>query len=152
MEIQTMKASSIKLNDKNPRLIKSDKFKKLVQSLKDFPEMAIVRPVVIDENNIILGGNMRYKAMIEAKWDDIPVTQVKGWTEEQKREFIIKDNVSGGEWDWDVLANEWDVPQLEAWGVDALKDWNVETEQPKLDELKEKEKIICPNCNHEFTN
>ena len=89
-----MKASSIKLNDKNPRLIKSDKFKKLVQSLKDFPEMAIVRPVVIDENNIILGGNMRYKAMIEAKWDDIPVTQVKGWTEEQKREFIIKDNES----------------------------------------------------------
>lgn len=113
-----MKSSDIKPNPKNPRIIKDDKFKKLVQSLKDFPEMAAVRPVVINEHNVILGGNMRYKAMLEAGWDDIPVTQVKGWTKEQEQEFIIKDNVSGGEWDWDVLANEWDAELLDDWGLD----------------------------------
>lgn len=113
-----MNARDIKPNSDNPRIIKDDKFKKLVQSLKDFPEMATVRPVVINEDNIILGGNMRYKAMVEAGWDDIPITQVKGWTKEQEREFIIKDNVSGGEWDWDTLANEWDTEQLDLWGLD----------------------------------
>lgn len=126
-----MKKTLIKPNPSNPRLIKDDKFKKLVQSLKDFPEMATVRPVVIDENNVILGGNMRYKAMIAAGWDDIPVTQVTGWTEDQKREFIIKDNVSGGGWDWDVLANEWDMPQLEEWGIDLPKDLQL---QPEVEE------------------
>lgn len=80
--------------------------------------MAVVRPVVINEDNVILGGNMRYKAMVEAGWDDIPVTQVKGWTKDQEKQFIIKDNVSGGEWDWDLLANEWDAEELEAWGLD----------------------------------
>ena len=84
--------------------------------------MAAVRPVVINEENVILGGNMRFKAMLEAGWKDIPVTQVKGWTPEQQREFVIKDNVSGGEWDWDVLANQYDLPTLESWGVDVPKD------------------------------
>lgn len=121
-----MKAKDIKPNPNNPRAIKDDNFRKLVQSLKDFPEMAVVRPVVINEDNMILGGNMRYKAMIEAGWDDIPVTQVKGWTKEQEREFIIKDNVSGGEWDWDVLANEWDTDQLEEWGLDLPGDFGDE--------------------------
>lgn len=134
-----MKASEIKPNPDNPRIIKDDKFHKLVQSLKDFPEMAAVRPVVINQDNIILGGNMRYKAMVEAGWDDIPVTQVKGWTKEQEREFIIKDNVSGGEWDWDVLANEWDAEKLDAWGLDTPDDWGEdkeveEDEAPEVDE------------------
>lgn len=123
-----MKISAIKPNPNNPRIIKDDKFKKLVQSLKEFPEMAAVRPVVINEDNIILGGNMRFKAMVEAGWDDIPVTQVKGWTEEQQRQFIIKDNVSGGEWDWDLLANEWDAEELDAWGLDTPDDWGEDKE------------------------
>ena len=80
--------------------------------------MAEVRPVVINEHNVILGGNMRFKAMVEAGWNDIPVTKVKGWTKEQEQEFIIKDNVSGGEWDWDQLANGWDVQDLDEWGLD----------------------------------
>lgn len=113
-----MKVSDIKLNPDNPRIIKDDKFKKLVKSMQEFPEMAEVRPVVINEHNVILGGNMRFKAMVEAGWNDIPVTKVKGWTKEQEQEFIIKDNVSGGEWDWDQLANGWDVQDLDEWGLD----------------------------------
>lgn len=133
-----MKPQDIKLNPDNPRVIKDDNFQKLVKSLKEFPEMATVRPVVIDENNVILGGNMRYKAMLEAKWADIPVTQVKGWTEEQKREFIIKDNVSGGEWDWDILANSWDVQKLEDWGVDLPKDLQqTEVEEDEAPEVSQ---------------
>lgn len=128
-----MKAKDIKPNPDNPRIIKDDKFKLLVQSLKEFPEMAVVRPVVINQDNIILGGNMRYKAMIEAGWTDIPVTQVKGWTKEQEREFIIKDNVSGGEWNWNDLANEWDFDELEQWGLDIPKDIR------DIDEIEEDE-------------
>jgi DNA modification methylase len=113
-----LKITEIKPNPNNPRLIKDDKFKRLVQSLIDFPEMAEIRPVVINKDNVILGGNMRYKAAKEAGWTDIPVIKVNEWTEEQERQFIIKDNVSGGEWDWDVLANEWDSELLEDWGLD----------------------------------
>lgn len=137
-----MKITDIKPNPQNPRIIKDDKFKKLVKSIKEFPEMATVRPIVIDENNVILGGNMRYKAMIEAGWKDVPVYQVKGWTEDQKREFIIKDNVSGGEWDWEVLANEWDQNQLEEWGLDTQKDWeNDEVVEDEAPEVSEEEPI-----------
>lgn len=118
-----LRADQIKLNPNNPRIIKDDKFKKLVQSLKDFPEMAKIRPVVLNKEHIILGGNMRYKAMQEAGWTDIPVTIVD-WSEEKQREFIIKDNVSGGEWDWDVLANEWDTELLDEWGLDTPDNWN----------------------------
>lgn len=137
-----MKPNEIKPNPNNPRIIKDDKFKKLVQSLKDFPEMATVRPVVIDDTNTILGGNMRYKAMVEAGWDDIPVTQVEGWTDKQKQEFIIKDNVAGGEWDWDVLANSWDIEELEAWGVDLPKDLaKTEVEEDEAPEVSPDESI-----------
>jgi hypothetical protein len=107
----------IKPNPNNPRLIKDDKFKKLVQSLKDFPEMAEVREVVVNKDHVILGGNMRFRAMKEAGWTDVPV-KVVDWSEDKQREFVIKDNVSGGEWDWDILANEWKVEQLEEWGLD----------------------------------
>lgn len=109
--------SEIKPNPDNPRLIKDDKFQKLVQSLKDFPEMAEVREVVINKDNMILGGNMRYKAAIEAGWKEIPV-KVVDWPEDKQREFIIKDNVAGGEWDWDIIANEWDSKLLDDWGLD----------------------------------
>ena len=112
-----LKISEIKPNPNNPRLIKDDKFKKLVKSIQEFEEMLDVRPIVVNKEHVILGGNMRYKAMIEAGIKEIPVTVVD-WSEEKQREFIIKDNVSGGEWDWDLIANEWDSDLLDDWGLD----------------------------------
>jgi DNA modification methylase len=113
-----MNINEIKPNPNNPRIIKDDKFKKLVKSIQDFPQMLELRPIVIDENNIVLGGNMRLKACIEAGLKDVPVKQAKELTEEQKKEFIVKDNVGYGEWDWDDLANNWDVEDLTEWGLD----------------------------------
>jgi hypothetical protein len=106
----------IKPNPNNPRVIKDEKFAKLVQSLKELPEMASVRPVVVNSDMIVLGGNMRLKAMKEAGWKEVPV-EIVDWDEEKQRQFIIKDNVGFGEWDWEMLANEWDAEQLEEWGV-----------------------------------
>lgn len=111
-KLKKLPISVIKVNPSNPRIIKDDKFKKLVQSLADLPEMAEVRPVVINQDNVILGGNMRFRAMQSAGWKEIPVIQVD-WSQEKQEQFIIKDNVSGGEWDWDLLANEWDTELLE---------------------------------------
>jgi DNA modification methylase len=113
-----MNINEIKPNPNNPRIIKDDKFKKLVKSIQDFPQMLELRPIVIDENNIVLGGNMRLKACIEAGLKDVPVKQAKELTEEQKKEFIIKDNVGFGEWSWDDLANNWDEELLTEWGLD----------------------------------
>jgi hypothetical protein len=115
--MRKVKPSELKPNPNNPRQIKDENFKKLVQSLKDFPEMATVRPVVVNTEMVILGGNMRFRAMKEAGWKEIPI-EVVDWTEEKQREFIIKDNVSGGEWDWDTLANEWNTEEMEAWGLE----------------------------------
>lgn len=115
MEIK--KISDVKLNPNNPRLIKDDKFKKLVQSIKDFPEMLSIRPIVVNQDMIILGGNMRFRACKEAGIKEIPVI-VTDLSEDKQREFLIKDNTSGGEWDWNVLANEWDVSELTEWGID----------------------------------
>lgn len=115
---QTVKISEIKLNPNNPRLIKDDKFKKLVKSIQDFPEMLEIRPIVVNSDMIILGGNMRFKACKEAGLKEVPIIIADNLTEEQQKEFLIKDNVSGGEWDFEVLANEWDVEQLEDWGLD----------------------------------
>jgi hypothetical protein len=113
-----VKISDVKLNPNNPRLIKDDKFKKLVQSIKDFPEMLDIRPIVVNADMVVLGGNMRLKACKEAGLKEVPIIMADNLTEEQQREFLIKDNVSGGEWDWDILANEWDVQQITDWGVD----------------------------------
>ena len=106
------------LNKDNPRIIKDDKFKKLVKSIKEFPEMLELRPIVIDEDNIILGGNMRTRACIKAGLKEVPVKIAKGLTEKQKREFIVKDNVGFGEWEWDILGNEWNTKELDSWGLD----------------------------------
>jgi DNA modification methylase len=113
-----MNINEIKPNPSNPRIIKDDKFKKLVKSIQDFPQMLELRPIVIDENNIVLGGNMRLKACIEAGLKDVPVKQAKELTEEQKKEFIIKDNVAFGEHNWEILANDWNVEDLTEWGLD----------------------------------
>lgn len=109
----------LKPNPNNPRIIKDDKFKKLVQSIKDLPEMAEVRPVVVNTDMVVLGGNMRLKAMREAGWKEVPI-EVVDWDEDKQRQFIIKDNVSGGEWDWEMLANQWDAEELSDWGLDLL--------------------------------
>lgn len=111
------KISEVKLNPNNPRLIKDDKFKKLVQSIKDFPEMLSIRPIVVNQDMIILGGNMRFRACKEAGIKEIPVI-ITDLSEEKQREFLIKDNISGGEWDWDLLANEWYNEELVEWGLD----------------------------------
>ena len=130
--MQKVKINSIKTNPKNPRLIKDDKFKKLVKSIQEFPQMLELRPIVVDENNIILGGNMRYKACIEAGLKEIYILKAEDLTEQQKDEFIVKDNVGFGEWDWDILANEWDSELLNDWGLD------VPTET-QIDNLQEEE-------------
>ena len=120
----------IKANTNNPRIIKDDKFDKLVKSIKEFPEMLEKRPIVVDENMIVLGGNMRLKACQEAGLKKIDVIIAEGWCEKQKKEFIIKDNVGYGEWDWNLLANVWDVDLLEDWGLDLPIDEQIE----KMDE------------------
>jgi DNA modification methylase len=129
---ELIKIKDIKLNPNNPRLIKDAKFKKLVQSIKDFPEMLDIRPVVVNKDMIILGGNMRYKACVEAGIKEIP-TIITDLTEAQQREFLIKDNTSGGEWDWDILANEWEAEQLEDWGLDLPLGFEVQPEAEEDD-------------------
>jgi len=118
MKAESKKIADIKFNPNNPRVIKDEKFRKLVRSIKDFPKMLELRPIVVDENNMVLGGNMRLKACIELGLKDVPTIQAKDLTEEQKKEFIIKDNVGFGEWDWDDLANNWEVEELTDWGLD----------------------------------
>jgi ParB-like chromosome segregation protein Spo0J len=116
-----MKLKDIKPNPNNPRVLRDDKFQKLKQSIKEFPKMLSLRPMVIDENNVVLGGNMRLRALQELGFNDIDEAWVKrssDLTEEEKKRFIIADNVAFGEWDWDTLANDWEVVDLEAWGLD----------------------------------
>ena len=116
-----MRLSEIHSNPDNPRIIKDDKFKKLVKSISEFPKMMELRPIIIDSDSMILGGNMRFKALQELKYKDIPDNWVKRadeLTEAEKRRFIIEDNVGFGEWDWDTLANEWNAEELAEWGLD----------------------------------
>ena len=120
-----MKLTNLKSNPNNPRIIKDEKFKKLVKSIKDFPEMMEKRPIIcvtdVDGKLYPLGGNMRLKAIQELNFKEIPdnwVMLADSWTQEQRKEFVIKDNVGFGEWDWDNLANEWDAEKLDEWGLD----------------------------------
>jgi hypothetical protein len=135
--MQIVKIQEVKLNPNNPRLIKDDKFKKLVQSIKDFPEMLNIRPIVVNQDMIILGGNMRYKACKEAGLKEIAIIKTD-LSEEKQREFLIKDNTSGGEWDWEVLENEWDSEQLEEWGLDIS---NFEVNEDKHESLTNPKKL-----------
>ena len=108
----------IKQNPNNPRLIKDEKFAKLVKSIQDFPEMLELRPIVVNDDMIVLGGNMRLKACKEAGLKEVPIIKASSLTPEQQKEFIIKDNVGFGEWDWEMIANEWDAEQVADWGLD----------------------------------
>jgi phosphoribosylformylglycinamidine (FGAM) synthase PurS component len=119
-----VKLSKIKSNPSNPRVIKDEKFEKLVNSIKEFPKMMELRPMVVDENYIVQGGNMRLKALTQLGYKEIPDTWVKkvnDLTDDEKKQFVIKDNIGYGEWDWDILANEWDSQKLEEWGLDIWK-------------------------------
>jgi hypothetical protein len=118
--IEVVSVSQIQGNTKNPRYIKEKEFKELVASVRNFPKMMEARPIIVDENGIILGGNMRYKAALELGYKEVHIVRITDATEEQKREFIIKDNVSKGEWDWDMLANEWDSADLSEWGLEVV--------------------------------
>lgn len=113
-----VKIGEIKANPNNPRIIKDDKFKKLVKSIQEFPQMLQLRPIVVNDDMVVLGGNMRLKACKEAGLKEVPIIKASDLTEDQQRQFIIKDNVGFGEWDWDMLANEWDEHELNEWGLD----------------------------------
>jgi ParB-like chromosome segregation protein Spo0J len=117
MNSTEVQLSEIKSNPNNPRIIKDDKFHKLVESIKSFPKMLEIRPIVVNKDMVVLGGNMRLRACKEAGLKKVPVIFADDLTEDQQREFIIKDNVGFGEWDWAMLANEWDYKELDDWGL-----------------------------------
>ena len=131
MKVKVVKRSSIKLNPDNPRVIKDYKFKKLIKSVESLPQMLEMRPIIVDENMMILGGNMRYQACVHAGIVEVPIIQYTREEHEKTKtpesyeqtckEIVIKDNSSFGEWDWDVLANEWNVDSLKEWGLDIPK-------------------------------
>ena len=118
MNIEWFKTKDIHANENKPRILKDDKFKKLVKSIKDFPEMLEIRPIVVNNEMMVLGGNMRLRAIQEIGLKEVPVIKAENLTEEQQREFLIKDNVGFGEWDWDALANDWNPEELNQWGLD----------------------------------
>lgn len=138
-----MKTSELKLNDKNPRKISKDKLEKLKQSIKDFEIMMAARPIVIDSNNIILGGNMRFTALKALGYKEIPdnwVYKMEDLTDKQKKEFIIKDNVGFGEWDWDILKFDFDEADLINWGLEFPVD--MIEEQQDITDYSDKNKEI----------
>jgi hypothetical protein len=146
-----MKLSKIKPNPDNPRIVKDDKFKKLVKSIKEFPKMMELRPMVIDSEGIVLGGNMRLKALKELGYKDIPpewVKFAKDLTEEEKKRFIIADNVGFGLWDWEQLANEWDEEQLIDWGLD-IPNYE-DLEEPDFEDLTGEDKNKPPTMKITF--
>jgi len=136
--IIVVKVGEIKPNPNNPRVIKDDKFKKLVKSIQEFPQMLNIRPIVVNDDMIVLGGNMRLKACKEAGIKEIPIIKASELTEEQQREFIIKDNVGFGEWDWEMIANEWDTNNLQDWGLDVPDFAIMPSDNELIDDLKSK--------------
>jgi ParB-like chromosome segregation protein Spo0J len=148
--IQHLPITQIKLNPNNPRVIKDDKFKQLVKSIKDLPEMGNVRPIVVNQDMIVLGGNMRLKAMQEVGLKIVPVVMVD-WDEDKQRQFIIKDNIGYGEWDFDMLANEWDELELNDWGLDLPNNLLKDTDDlgKEFDTDLELNWLINIKCNDE---
>ena len=136
MKTRVVKIGEVKPNPDNPRLIKDDKFKKLVASIQSFPQMLEIRPIVVNDQMIVLGGNMRLKACKEAGLKTVTIIDASDLTEEQQREFVIKDNVGFGEWDWNDLANNWDAEQLMDWGLDIPDFKEAELVETDIDENK----------------
>jgi len=148
--IQQVKIGEVFTNPNNPRIIKDSKFKKLLKSIKEFPEMLKLRPIVVNSDMVVLGGNMRLKACIEAGLKDIYILKAENLTEQQEREFIVKDNVGFGEWDWDVLGNEWDSIQLEEWGLEGFPFDEIPSDEDLIGDEKESKpsiKITFNNIN-----
>jgi hypothetical protein len=150
-----IKLSSLKKNPNNPRSIRGEKFERLKRSLQSFPQMMSLRPIVIDADGVVLGGNMRLEALKALKFKEIPdewVKKASELTEEQKREFIVKDNAGFGDWDWDALGNSWDDLPLTEWGLDLPEDWKPADFQPvgadEQGRLDQKAKVICQECGH----
>lgn len=139
-KVETVSISKVKANPANPRVIKNDKYKSLVKSLREFPEMLELREIVVDETLTVLGGNMRLKALQEIGEKQVVIKIVEGLTEAQKKEFVIKDNAGFGEWDFDALANQWSDLPLADWGVDGLEELTGDTRE----KLEEKEYEIRP--------
>ena len=147
-----VKIKDVKTNPNNPRIIKDEKYKKLLKSIQEFPDMLNKRPIVAftdkDGKYCVLGGNMRLKALRELNYKEVPIIVADEWTEEEKRQFLIKDNVGFGEWDWDILANEWDTSSLEDWGLDLP----IMMEEPSYDELIGEEKNKPATMKITFVN
>jgi ParB-like chromosome segregation protein Spo0J len=150
MNTITVKISEVKNNPNNPRVIKDDKFEKLVNSIKEFPKMLEIRPIVVNDDMIVLGGNMRLKACKAAGLKEVPIIKASELTEDEQKQFIIKDNVSGGEWDWEALAVDWNADELEEWGLDVPKFAEAEENESKdlSNELKETFEVIV-SCTDE---
>jgi len=174
--IQKVKINKVFSNPVNPRTIKKDKFQKLVKSIREFPEMLELRPIVVNSDMKIIGGNMRFKACQELGLKEVYIIKAENLTKEQIQQFIIKDNVGFGEWDWDILANGWDTQELTSWGMDVWNpsldndftpEYNPTSDNKELtSEEYEKRKqqldaknlevnknfieCLCPNCYHEF--
>jgi ParB-like chromosome segregation protein Spo0J len=138
---QNVRIEAVIPNPQNPRSISAEKYRQLVRSIMEFPAMLEARPIVVDDTFTVLGGNMRLRAAREAGLEQVPV-YVVDWTEKQKREFLIKDNVSFGEWDWDLLANDWEALDLQEWGLDV---WT-----PEENEREEQEKQTCDQCGRQL--
>lgn len=147
--------NKIKPNPKNPRVIKDDKFNKLKKSIEDFPDMLNKRPLVVftdkDSKYVVLGGNMRLKAAMELGIKELPIIVADEWTEEQKAEFLIKDNVSYGDWDSGILANEWDVEKLDEWGINVPQYNNEDIDLDSFFEEDNQEKDIKFKITLEYT-
>ena len=146
--IQNVPINTVKANPNNPRIIKDDKFAKLVKSINEFPQMLNLRPIVVNDDMVVLGGNMRLKACKEAGLKDIPIIKASELTEQQQKEFIVKDNVGYGEWDWDDLANNWDAEELTEWGLDVWNN-NLNDELLSIDNTIDEVKDTSPKITDE---
>jgi ParB-like chromosome segregation protein Spo0J len=140
MKTEKVKISEVKMNPNNPRVIKDDKFAKLVRSIQEFPKMLEIRPIVVNSDMIVLGGNMRLKACKEAGLKEVPIILADNLTEDEQKQFIIKDNVGFGEWDWDMLANEWEPELLEEWGLN-VPNWGETPDYSILDDEEAEDQL-----------
>lgn len=136
MQIEKVKISQVKNNPNNPRVIKNDDFRKLVKSIKEAPWMLQLRSIIVNDDNIVLGGNQRLRACKEAGLKEVYIIKASSLTEEQQREFIVKDNLNSGEWDWDALANEFEIEDLESWGLDLPVDLAVQELEAEEDDYE----------------
>lgn len=148
VEIKVMPLKDLVHNERNPRYIKSKKHRELMDSLKEFPEMKLLREIVVDEDNVILAGDKRCYALEELGYAEVTVKQVFNLTPDQKDEFIAKDNVHNGEWDTDKIANEWDIEKLQKWGVPDFT--KRQPSDPNTNSGYKPHEVTCPECGHSF--